>query len=145
MKYNKSDNLDDFYDDGPPSPFSQDNLQKADPIDAEVDIYLHRASCTYAAQFDNCLQFWRQKSKDLPKLAVLARRLLPILSSASFLVIDPVPSRKSRDFWHPVPKLLSETRSRPVPDPDLPKLNPVPSRDKKHTPKNTPPPKFLYP
>ncbi len=36
-------------------------------------------------------------------------------------------------------------RSRPVPDPDLPKLNPVPSRDKKHTPKNTPPPKFLYP
>uniref|UniRef100_A0A914D9C3 HAT C-terminal dimerisation domain-containing protein n=1 Tax=Acrobeloides nanus TaxID=290746 RepID=A0A914D9C3_9BILA len=118
-KYNKSDNLDDFYDDGPPSPFSKDNPQKADPIDAEVDNYLHRASCTYAAQFDNCLQFWRQKSKDLPRLAVMARRLLPILSSASterlwsFLAIDPVPSRKSRDFWHPVSKFLSETRSRP--------------------------------
>ena len=56
------------------------------------------------------------------------------------LVIDPVPSRS-----HPVPKIPGFLASRPVSDPDLPRLNPVPSRDKKHTPKNTPPPKFLYP
>jgi hypothetical protein len=82
-KYNKSDNLDDFYDDGPPSPFSKDNPQKADPIDAEVDNYLHRSSYTFAAQFDKCPQFWRQKSKDLPRLVVLAKRLLLSCSSTS--------------------------------------------------------------
>ena len=38
-----------------------------------------------------------------------------------------IPSRKSRDFWHPVLKNLIETRSRPVPDPDLAKTESRPN------------------
>uniref|UniRef100_A0A914BVI8 HAT C-terminal dimerisation domain-containing protein n=1 Tax=Acrobeloides nanus TaxID=290746 RepID=A0A914BVI8_9BILA len=81
-KYNKPI-INDRYEISPDSPFSEACRNQPDILENEINEYLGRSSSAYAATYTDCLHFWRSQEEHFKHIAVLARRLLPIVSSAA--------------------------------------------------------------
>jgi hypothetical protein len=65
------------------SPFAQFTTLNIDPLDVEAESYLKLKSQSVEMQYHDVLDFWRAQEEKYPRVAKLARRILPIVSSAS--------------------------------------------------------------
>uniref|UniRef100_A0A914D4A2 HAT C-terminal dimerisation domain-containing protein n=1 Tax=Acrobeloides nanus TaxID=290746 RepID=A0A914D4A2_9BILA len=72
----------DPYELAPSSPY-EEVCSQLDIIDVEINQYLKRRSYVEAMNYNNALDFWRNEEKNFSHIAVLARRLLCVVSSAA--------------------------------------------------------------
>uniref|UniRef100_A0A914Z367 HAT C-terminal dimerisation domain-containing protein n=1 Tax=Panagrolaimus superbus TaxID=310955 RepID=A0A914Z367_9BILA len=66
-----------------PSPFAAFTTSNIDPLDIEAETYLKLKSDVISNQYDDVLSFWKAEESRFPTVARLARRILPITSSAA--------------------------------------------------------------
>lgn len=75
--------VDPFGEQALQSPFSGIFRNQVDLLQAEVQDYLLQSSNVLAANFNTPLDYWREKHVQYPKIAALAKRILPIVGSSA--------------------------------------------------------------